>query len=857
MSKKDLLDRIATAPSDGSARRPEGVRPDEDAVQTRVSRQVVRRRPAPEPPPAPAPVAAAPRTVIRRRPEPIEPVAPPTPPAPAPTPVVIERAVAMPAIEVDLPPAPPAPTLPPAAAPAPAPVVEAAPAPAPVAVAPAPLPTPSPAPAPAPAPAMAAAPVDEPAPPRRDAGPRFPGLGSAVVAPPPGYDPTNPNTWRRNAGPGPSSADPGRRRFDDRTPAQPAPTDGVPGRRRPARAPAGGGRVAVDNPLRRTKGRRKMVGAKAASPAPKAQKRKVRIDNVVSVAQLAHEMGLKASVLLKELIGLGKMMTVNDMLDFETAEMIAAEFEYQVENVGFQEKDLLQHVADSAEEANLEGRPPVVTVMGHVDHGKTTLLDAIRKTRVAPGEAGGITQHIGAYQVQTPHGPVTFIDTPGHEAFSAMRARGAELTDIVVLVVAADDGVQPQTREAVSHAKAAEVPIVVALNKMDKYGVNPDNIKNQLSELGLVPEEWGGDTLYVPVSALKGDGVAELLDTLALQAEVLELTANPDRHAEGLVIEAKMQRGRGAVATVLVQKGTLKPGDFIVLGTTYGKVRALHDSDGKKMKSAGPSTPVELFGLSELPSTGDAFSVVATEKNAKNLAEHRAEQRRQEEQSRQRRKTAADLFAAAQGQTRETLNLVLKCDVQGSLEALRGALEAITVNGTEVRILHSGVGDISESDVNLIGSSNGMLIGFGVKIDPNAKRTADQLGVRPEFFDVIYSVIDRVTATLLGLLAPTYEMVRRGSAEIRAVFSITKLGKIAGSYVLDGSVGRGSPVKVLREGAVVHEGKVTSLKRFKEDVREVGTGFECGIGVDGFDDMQVGDVIEVYSLQEVAPTAGA
>jgi translation initiation factor IF-2 len=604
----------------------------------------------------------------------------------------------------------------------------------------------------------------------------------------------------------------------------------------------------------RRKGRRKVVGPKASSPAPKGAKRKIRIDNVVSVKQLAHQLQVKASVVMKELIQLGQMVTVNDLLDIETAEMVAAAFDYQVENVGFQEDNLLQHIEGAEDEAGLEPRPPVVTVMGHVDHGKTTLLDAIRHARVAQGEAGGITQHIGAYQVETAVGPVTFIDTPGHQAFSAMRARGAQLTDIVVLVVAADDGVQPQTREAISHAKAAGVPIVVALNKMDKVGVNPDHVKKQLSELGLQPEEWGGDTLFVPVSALRGEGVDTLLETLALQAEVLELTANAERHAEGVVIEAKMQRGRGAVATVLVQKGTLNRGDFVVLGTTYGKVRAMFDSAGNKLKSAGPSTPVELFGLSDLPSTGDVFAVVESEKNAKALAEHRADLKRQDELARQRRKTAADLFAAAQGQTKQTLNLVVRADVQGSLEALRAALEGIEIAGTEVRILHAGVGDISESDVNLVGANNGLLIGFGVKLDPNARRTADEMGVEPAFFDVIYSVIDHVTALLSGMLAPEYELVRRGAAEIRAVFAISRIGKIAGCYVQDGTIARSNQAKLLRGGKVVWEGKIGGLRRFKDDVREVHTGYECGISFDGFNEIEVGDIIEAYGLQEIERT---
>ena len=673
--------------------------------------------------------------------------------------------------------------------------------------------------------------------------------------PPPGYDPTNPTTWRRE------QPRPAPRPARTYTP-QPAKADdsGYRGRRRVASGPdyrdgrrgrgrrRGGGRM-HDGPMRR-KSRRGGGGVKAPSPTPKAIKRKVRVDNVISVSQLAHEMGEKVSAIIKELMGMGQMATANEMLDIDTAALVAAEFDYQVENVGFQEDEFIPQVADDEEEENRESRPPVVTIMGHVDHGKTTLLDAIRDTRVAQGEAGGITQHIGAYQIEHDGKLITFIDTPGHAAFTEMRARGAQVTDIVVLVVAADDGVQPQTEEAIAHAKAAGVPIVVAINKIDKPGVNPDQIKTKLSEYDLAPEDWGGSTLYAPVSALKRQGIDDLLEQLLLQSEVLELEANPDRHAEGVVIESKMERGRGAVATVLVQKGTLRRGDYVVLGAVFGKVRAMVDYMGKKLKEASPSTPVEIFGLNHLPMTGDTLTAVQSEKNAKTLAEHRAEARRQQEMARQRRKTAEDLFALARGEEKQTLNIVLKADVQGSLEALKAALEGIEVDGTEVRILHSGVGAISESDVNLVAANDALLIGFNVNVGPNARAAASSQGVEAELYEVIYAVLDRVKALLTGMLAPEYELVRRGLAEVRAIFKISRVGTVAGSYVMEGSVARNHTAKLLREGKEIWQGKISTLKRFKDDVKEVATGYECGISLEGMDDVQEGDLVETYSLEE-------
>ena len=604
--------------------------------------------------------------------------------------------------------------------------------------------------------------------------------------------------------------------------------------------------------LRRSKRGRRKGPPGSSTVAMKAEKRKVRIDNVISVGQLAHEMGLKATVLIRSLMEMGSMVTVNQMLDFETATVVASEFDYETENVGFQEDKILQHFAVEEEDEDLQPRPAVITIMGHVDHGKTTLLDTIREARVAKGEAGGITQHIGAYQVDWNGETITFLDTPGHAAFTSMRARGAEVTDIVVLVVAADDGVQPQTVEAINHAKAAEVPIIVAVNKMDKAGASAEPIMQELSQYGLVPEDWGGDVQFVPISALKNEGIDDLLESIALQTEVLELGANPDRPAEGTVIEAKVERGRGAVASVLIQKGTLKSGDNVVLGSAFGRVRAMVDHRGKRIKTAGPSTPVELFGISEVPSVGDVFTVVKTEKDARAVADHRAEQKKQASFAKQTRATAEDLFAAAAQEHRETLMLVLKGDVQGSVEALKGALEKMEIDGTELRLLHSGVGNINESDVNLVTANGGLLLGFNVKVDANARKLADEVGVKPELFEVIYGLLDRVEAALNGLVEPEYEEVRKGSVEVRAIFKISRIGTIAGCYVTDGVVGRNNKVKVMRDGKMIWEGGIGSLKRFKDDVREVKSGYECGIALDGFNDLEEGDIFEVYAMEQVS-----
>ncbi len=885
--KKDVLERITreergagarrTEPAAAAAAAPVG---EEVAVTTkRVSRKVVRRRrkkddvradDKPAAPPVRRKVVDAPPQVEVQTPETTgaQQAAPPAaapeaPPAadaaPAPEPAAAQAAAEPPKAEPADKPA----KAEPAAASASEPAADAAPAGDP----------------PAEAPAAAAAPAPEK---KVHANPRLPGLGPAVVVPPPGYDPTNPEAYRktieaqqaqakqyRNEG-GTTSWRRGRRVAAGApgAPAAPGATPGAaPGARpgpadtRNARRPGRRQRrTGFDRPANpRRKSRRKSSGPKKASPAPKAQKRKIRMDNVISVGQLAKEMSVKASAVIRELMDMGQMVRVNDMLDVDTATLVATEFEYEVENVGFQESNFLQHFAEDEDDANLVSRPPVVTIMGHVDHGKTTLLDAIRNARVAQGEAGGITQHVGAYQIDRDGQKITFIDTPGHAAFTQMRARGAQVTDIVILVVAVDDGVQPQTEEAIAHARAAEVPILVAVNKMDKPDANPEAIKNRLGEFGLAPEDWGGETLYAHVSALKGEGIDELLDQILLQAEVLDLQANPERPAEGVVIEAKMERGRGAVASILVQSGTLKRNDFVVLGAAYGKVRAMLDDQGNKLKVAGPSTPVEIFGLSELPEVGDSVSVVKTEKDARKLAEHRAEAKRLAEMSKDKKKTAEDIFAAAAGPQNEQLQIVLKADVQGSLEALKASLQNIEVAGTEVRILHAGVGNISESDVTLVASSshdNTAIIGFNVRIDAKARQTADQLGVSPrvQLFEVIYSALDYAEARLKGMLEPEYEHVKQGTAEVRATFSISKLGTIAGLYVTDGKVLRNGIARVMREGEQLWEGKVSTLKRFKDDVKEVTNGYECGMALEGYNDIVEGDIIEVYTLEVIEVT---
>ena len=609
---------------------------------------------------------------------------------------------------------------------------------------------------------------------------------------------------------------------------------------------------------RQRRGAKRVIGKKdfkkTEITTPSARKRKLKIHQEVTVIDLAQTMGIKAKDVLQKLVELGSMISLNDRIDFETAEYIAHEFGFELENISFQEDELIPALKLVEEDtASLQQRPPVVTVMGHVDHGKTSLLDFIRKTKVAAGEAGGITQHIGAYRINTAKGDIAFIDTPGHEAFTAMRARGAQVTDLVILVVAADDGVKPQTIEAINHAKAAKVPIVVAINKIDKPGVNIDNVKRELSEQELVAEDWGGDIIMVPVSALTGEGIDSLLEMVALQAEILDLKANTDKPGSGFILEAKLEKGRGPVATVMITDGTLKRGDAIVAGPHGGRIRAMHDSAGQQVKIAGPATPVEITGLSGVPAAGDEIHALTSDADVKKVIGHRQVKEQLSRTSAERRPVSIeDLFELTQGEEQSELRVVLKGDVQGSLEAVQGSLEKLSTDKVKVVPLHASVGAISESDVMLAQASEALILGFNVRPDAKARKVAESVGVSIKVYRVIYELIDDVRKAMLGLLEPTYEEEYLGRAEVRDVFHISKVGTIAGSSVVDGKVTRGSMVRVVRDGVIIYEGKLSSLKRFKEDAKEVAQGYECGISVENFNDIKVGDHLEIYQMKEVA-----
>jgi translation initiation factor IF-2 len=584
---------------------------------------------------------------------------------------------------------------------------------------------------------------------------------------------------------------------------------------------------------------------------PKAIKRRIRLDDAITLASLAKRMGVKATDVIKKLMGLGVMAVLNQAIDFETASLVASEFNYEVEKVSFIEEDIMQAEPDRAED--LSPRPPVVTIMGHVDHGKTLLLDAIRHTNVTEGEAGGITQHIGAYLVSLDGGDVVFLDTPGHEAFTAMRARGARVTDLVILVVAADDGVMQQTIEAINHAQAAEIPILVAVNKIDKPNANPDRVKRQLAELGLTPEEWGGHTTMVEVSAKKGTGIEELLELILLQAELLELKANPSKMARGRVIEAKLDRGKGPVATVLVQEGTLRAGDPFVCGTFAGRVRALLDDRGRKVEEATPSLPVEVHGISGVPQAGDEFVVVGDDKQAKQVASHRQLKQREAELFRATKVTLDNLFSRIrEGETKE-LKVVLKADVQGSLEAILESLQKLGTDEIKVRIIHSAVGAVTETDVMLASASDAIIIGFGVRAETKVQELADREKVDVRYYDIIYQIISDVQAAMEGMLEPTYKETFMGRAEVVQTFNIPKVGTIAGCMVKEGRVERGAKVRVLRDNVVINDSKVASLRRYKDDAKEVRAGQDCGIGVENFNDIKVGDVLETYGVEEIKP----
>ena len=583
--------------------------------------------------------------------------------------------------------------------------------------------------------------------------------------------------------------------------------------------------------------------------------RDVVVPETITVAELAHKMAVKASEVIKVLMKMGQMVTINQMLDQDTAIIIAEEMGHKATAAKLDDPEALLAAAGvETSEAPEEPRPPVVTIMGHVDHGKTSLLDYIRRTKVAAGEAGGITQHIGAYHVETPRGIVTFLDTPGHEAFTAMRARGAKATDIVILVVAADDGVMPQTKEAIAHARAAGVPLVVALNKIDKPEANPDRVKQELVANQVVPEEYGGDSPFVPVSAKTGQGIDELLENVLLQAEVLELTAPKDAPAKGLIIESRLDKGRGPVATVLVQSGTLKRGDVVLAGAAFGRVRAMLDEKGKSVPEAGPSIPVEIQGLSDVPAAGDELMVLGDERKAREIALYRQGKFRDTKLAKQQAAKLENMFEQmGEGEVR-TLPLIIKADVQGSQEALVHALTKLSTDEVKVQVVHAAVGGISESDVGLASASKAVIIGFNVRADQQARKLAEANGIDIRYYNIIYDAVDEVKAALSGMLAPEQREQVLGLVEIRQIFRVPKVGSVAGCMVLDGLVKRGAQARLLREHVVIWTGELSSLKRFKDDVREVKAGFECGLSLKGYDDIKEGDQLEIFEVQEVART---
>jgi translation initiation factor IF-2 len=600
------------------------------------------------------------------------------------------------------------------------------------------------------------------------------------------------------------------------------------------------------------KGKKKKTEAVSPAAETKAIKKRIKVFETISVGDLSHRMSVKVNQVIAKLMGLGVMATVNQVLDIDTATLVAADFGYEVEQGRTDEMDVMQ-MEEQEQETGGEAlpRPPVVTVMGHVDHGKTSILDSIRKTDVALGEAGGITQHIGAYYVRSSAGDVVFLDTPGHAAFTEMRSRGAQVTDVVVLVVAADDGVKDQTREAINHAQAAQVPIVVAVNKIDKADADPMRVKRELAELGLVPEDWGGDVIFCETSAKKGTGIEDLLNNILLQAEVLELKANPNRKARGRVVEAQLHKGRGPVATVLVQEGTLHLGEPIVIGQHSGKVRMLINDKGEQITEAGPATPVEIQGLSGVPQAGDEFTVVRDEKMSKSVSASRQLRARELELASTSKISLDKLFEQVKLGDVKELRVVLRSDVQGTLEAFRKAIEELSTDEIKVRILHEGTGTITESDVLLASASDAIIIGFNVRPPIKTKDLATKEHVDIRFYDVIYHALDDIKKAMTGLLEPEFKEAVIGSAEVRETFQVPKVGTIAGCYVVDGKIARNARVRVLRDGVVIYTGQMGSLKRFKDDAREVASGYECGIGVENFNDIKIGDILEAFVMEEV------
>lgn len=591
-------------------------------------------------------------------------------------------------------------------------------------------------------------------------------------------------------------------------------------------------------------------------PAPEQPKKeipeKITYLEGITVGELADKMNIESSSIVKKLFLLGIMANINQSLDDETIELIADDYGVEVEKeVVIDEEDLDIYFDDEEEDPDAIERPAVVTIMGHVDHGKTTLLDSIRNTHVTQGEAGGITQHIGAYQITNDGKKITFLDTPGHAAFTTMRARGAQVTDITILVVAADDGVMPQTIEAINHAKEAEVPIIVAVNKIDKPTANPDRVMQELTEYGLFPEDWGGDTIFVPLSALSGDGIEDLLEMIVLVSEVQELKANPDKRAVGTVIEAELDKSRGPAASLLVQNGTLHVGDAIVVGNTFGRIRAMVNDLGQRIKTAGPSTPVEITGINDVPQAGDRFVVFSDEKQARRIGEARHEESILQQRQESKNVSLDNLFEQMKQGEMKDLNVIIKGDVQGSVEALAASLMKIDVEGVNVRIIHTAVGAINESDVTLANASNGIIIGFNVRPDSGAKRAAEQENVDLRLHRVIYDVIEEIESAMKGMLDPEYEEKVIGQAEVRQTFKVSKVGTIAGCYVTEGKITRSAGVRVIRDGIVIFEGKLDTLKRFKDDAKEVAKGYECGITIEKYNDLKVDDIIEAYEMVEI------
>lgn len=634
---------------------------------------------------------------------------------------------------------------------------------------------------------------------------------------------------------------------------------GKPNQNRGGNRPGGQGRPGSNNRRPGNNQNRRNHGNRGGKRRPQSKvnhqqmplPEKITISGSLTVSELAAKLHREASELIKKLIGLGVMATINQELDKDTIELLAADYGVEVEEeVIVDELDIELYDREDKEE-ELKERPPVVTIMGHVDHGKTTLLDSIRNTKVTAGEAGGITQHIGAYQIEHSGKKITFLDTPGHAAFTTMRARGAQVTDITILVVAADDGVMPQTKEAISHAKAAEVPIIVAVNKIDKETASPDRVMQELTEFELVPEAWGGDTIFVNVSALTGEGIDELIEMILLVAEVEEFKANPDKLATGTVVEAQLDKGRGPVATLLVQSGTLNVGDAVVVGSTYGRVRALVNDVGRRVKTAGPSAPVEITGLNEVPQAGDRFQAFEDEKKARQLGEGLMARYREQNLTASSKVSLDDLFNQIQQGDVKDINVIIKADVQGSVEAMKGSLEKIDVAGVKVNIIHTGAGAITESDIILASASNAIVIGFNVRPDVNAKRVAEAENVDIRLHRVIYNAIDEIEQAMKGALDPEFEEKVIGQVEVRTTFKVSKVGTIAGSYVTEGKITRNSSVRLIRDGIVIYEGELNALKRYKDDAKEVQAGYECGITLDKFNDIKEGDMIEAYVMEEV------